>query len=149
MPYVMVPVPEEHVAAVMQFILSSIEKASIQDWDAESLTELWNDADEATRSLLAFAARAALSGDDLDVATAAQQVQLTPRDVTSIVNELAALAREARRASLVVLRTTTLKLANGRTTETRLVTIDPDVAKMVSAIERADLLDAAPPEAAQ
>ncbi len=37
MPYVMVPVPEEHVEDVMQFILRAMARASIEPWDQPSL----------------------------------------------------------------------------------------------------------------
>ena len=50
MPYVMVPVPEEHVEAVMQFVLRAVAQAALQDWDTESLTKLWEDSDEATQN---------------------------------------------------------------------------------------------------
>jgi hypothetical protein len=35
MPYVMVPVPEEHVQDVMQFVLREMAKASHVPWDDE------------------------------------------------------------------------------------------------------------------
>src|SRR4051812_12108014 len=79
-PYVMVPVPEEHVEAVMNFVLRSVAQAALQDWDDESLTKLWNESDEATRSLLSFTARAAASGNEIEVAEVARQMQLTPRE---------------------------------------------------------------------
>jgi hypothetical protein len=149
LPYVMVPVPEEHVAAVMQFILQAIQKASLEEWDAESLANLWEDADEATRSLLAFAARAASSQTELEVGEAARQIQLTQRDVTAIVNELSSVAREASRAPLLSLRTTTERLPNGRTTQSRVVSISPEVAETIREVERAELLGATPSEARQ
>src|SRR4029453_8318573 len=65
MPYVMVPVPEEHVQDVMQFILREMAKASLVPWDEESVTVLFHEIDEANRSLLAYVARATLSGTDI------------------------------------------------------------------------------------
>ena len=88
MPYVMVPVPEEHVEDVMQFILRSMERASMEPWDGESLAEAYHAADEITRSLLAFVARAEAKGKELDIVAAANQIQMTPRDVNGILNEL-------------------------------------------------------------
>lgn len=142
----MVPVPEEHVEAVMNFVLRAMEQAAIEEWNTESLGELWAEADEATRSLLAFTSRASASGQTLDLGEAARQVQLTQRDIMSIVNELAALARDANRPSLLTLQNTTERLPNGRTAERRMVVIVPEVADIVREVERADLLDAAPSE---
>ena len=65
MPYVMMPVPEEHVEEVMQFILRAIARASIQPWDAESITKLYGEVDEASRSLLAFVARASAAASSM------------------------------------------------------------------------------------
>jgi hypothetical protein len=53
MPYVMVPVPEEHVQDVMQFVLREVAKASLEPWDEKSVSELFHDGDEGSRSLLA------------------------------------------------------------------------------------------------
>ena len=65
MPYVMVPVPEEHVQDVMQFVLREVAKASQLPWDEESVAQLFGEVDEASRSLLAYAARAITNGTDL------------------------------------------------------------------------------------
>ena len=40
MPYVMVPVPEEHVQDVMQFILREVARASLEAWDEESVEDM-------------------------------------------------------------------------------------------------------------
>jgi hypothetical protein len=141
----MVPVPDEHVEAVMQFILRSIAQASIEDWDASSLTDLWNEVDEATRSLLSFTARAAAAGEELDSTDAARQMQLTPREALAIVNELIILSRNANRPSLVVPRATVERRANGRTVERRVFSMTPEVADLVREVERAELHDATLP----
>ena len=54
MPYVMVPVPEEHVEDVMQYILRALSRAAIVPWDEESIAEVYDGVDEVSRSLLAF-----------------------------------------------------------------------------------------------
>ena len=78
MPYVMMPVPEEFVEEVMQFILRATARRAITPWDAESITRLYDEVDEGSRSLLAFVARAAASGEELAAADAARRIQLTP-----------------------------------------------------------------------
>lgn len=145
----MVPVPEEHVEAVMQFILRSIAQASIEDWDVESLEKLWAEIDEVARSLLSFTARTTSAGGELDVADAAQQMQVNQREVMAIVNELMAVARGWNRPVLVSTRPTTERLPNGRTIDKRVLMMATDVARIVSEVDRADLLDATPPGAMQ
>ena len=63
MPYEMVPVPEEHVQDVMQFILREMAKASLEPWDDESVSKLFHEVDESSRSLLAYTARASLGAN--------------------------------------------------------------------------------------
>jgi len=139
---VMVPVPEEHVEDVMQFILRAIARASIVPWDEASLGETYHEVDETTRSLLAFVARAEAEGKELDSGTAARQIQMSPREVNGILNELQTMTRDSNRPPLVVVRVATQRLANGRTTEQRVVSMEPEVADLVRAVERAELAQA-------
>jgi predicted ATP-dependent protease len=144
-PYVMVPVPEEHVQDVMQFILREVAKASQEPWDEESVGTLFREADEASRSLLAYTARASMSGTDLTEGQAADMMQLRPREVAGIVRELNERAAKANRPSLLVARTVTETLPNGRTTEKRILWMSDDIAPFVRDAERAELQDVAPP----
>lgn len=145
MSYVMVPVPEEHVEAVMQFVLRAIARANIEAWTEESVTEVYGEIDEASRSLLAVVARLAASGDAVDVTEAARQIQLNPREAVGIVNELSSLTRDRNRPSLMVLRSVTERLPNGRTKARRLIDIDPELADLVRAAEKAELADVTSP----
>jgi hypothetical protein len=151
MPYVMIPVPEEHVEDVMQYILRAIARAAIQPWDADSITEIFGDVDEATRSLLAFVARTAADGGELDSAEAARKLQMTVRETAGIMNELGLMLRDSNRPALISARTVSERLPNGRTKEKRMLQMDPDVAELVRAAERAELASAPHPlgEAAQ
>jgi hypothetical protein len=141
----MVPVPEEHVEAVMQFILRAIAQASLEEWDADSIAKLWADIDEVGRSLLSFAARAASAGKELDVADAAQQMQVNQREVMALVSELTNLARTSNHSVLISWRPVVERLPNGRTMEKRVLVMTPEVADIVNEVDRADLLDAMPP----
>jgi uncharacterized protein Yka (UPF0111/DUF47 family) len=145
MPYVMVPVPEEHVQDVMQFILREVSKASLVPWDRESISELFHEVDEAARSVLAYTARASLNGTDITEAQAAEMMQLRQREVVGIVRELNEQATKANRPSLVTTRTVTETLPNGRTKEKRVVSISDEVAPLVRDAERAELADVRPP----
>jgi hypothetical protein len=145
MPYVMVPVPEEHVQDVMQFILREITKASLEPWDDESVTALFHEVDEAGRSLLAYAARASTSGTDISEAQVADMMQLRPREVVGIVRDLNERATKANRPPLVTARTVTETLPNGRTTEKRVLWMSDELASLVRDAERAELADVRPP----
>lgn len=145
MPYVMVPVPEEHVEEVMQFILRARAQASIQPWDHESITQFFKEVDEASRSLLAFVSRASVDGGDLADAEAARKIQLTVREILAIRNELDAQVKQANRPSLITVRTVSERLPNGRMTEKRVLQMDPEIAELVRAAEREESLDAAHP----
>jgi hypothetical protein len=145
MPYVMVPVPEEHVEDVMQFILREMAKASLVPWDDESISALFHEVDEASRSLLAYAARATMSGKEISDAQAADLMQIRQREVAGIMRELNERATKANRPALVNVRTVTETLPNGRTTEKRVVAMSEDVAPLVRAAERAELSDVPAP----
>jgi hypothetical protein len=139
MPYVMVPVPEEHVQDVMQFILREVSKASLEPWDDDSISHLFHEVDEASRSLLAYIARASRSGKDMTEAQAADMMQLRQREVVGIVRDLNERATKANRPAVLLMRTVTETLPNGRTTEKRVISMSEDVAPLVRAAERTEL----------
>ena len=60
MPYVMVPVPEEHVLEVMAIVLRLAARQSHDEppkgWDQQAVTEFFGKANEPTRGLLSFLA---------------------------------------------------------------------------------------------
>jgi Zn-dependent oligopeptidase len=145
MPYVMVPVPEEHVADVMQFILREVAKASLLPWDQESVSALFHEVDEASRSLLAYAARATMSGTDISEVQVADMMQLRPREVAGIMRELNEQATKAERPTLVTTRTVTETLPNGRTVEKRVLWMSDELAPLVRDAERAELADVPSP----
>ena len=145
MPYVMVPVPEEHVQDVMQFILREVARASLEPWDGESISQLFQELDEASRSLLAYTARASMSGTDITESQAADMMQLRQREVAGIVRELNERATKANRPTLVANRSVTETLPNGRTVEKRVLWMNDEVATLVRDAERAELADARPP----
>jgi hypothetical protein len=145
MPYVMVPVPEEHVQDVMQFVLREMARASLEPWDQESVFDVFHEVDEAGRSLLAYAARASMTGRDLTEVQAAEMLQLRQREVAGIVREVNERAAQASRPILLVTRTVTETLPNGRTREARVVALSDDVAPLVREAERAELADVTPP----
>lgn len=139
MPYVMVPVPEEHVQDVMQFILREVAKASLEPWDEESVSTLFHDIEEEGRSLLAYVARAIASGKEISEAEAAALLQLRPREMAGLVRDINERAAQANRPNLVFPRMVTETLPNGRTTDKRVLTMSDELAPLVRSAERAEL----------
>jgi hypothetical protein len=117
MPYVIVPVPEEPVQDVMQFVLRDVAKASQEPWDEGSVSELFQEVDEAGRSLLGYTARASMSGTDIREPQAAQMMHLRQREVSGLLRELNDRPAKANHPTLVITRTVTETLPNGRSTE--------------------------------
>jgi hypothetical protein len=140
MPYVNIPVPEEHVEEVMQFVLRAIARSSIEPWDEGSITEFFGSVDEPSRALLAVVARASMQGRDLPEAELATAVQLNWREVYGITRDLNERASRENRPALVAVRLVTETNPNGRTTERRVYSIADEVAPLVEAADRADLL---------
>ena len=139
MPYVSVPVPEEHVEDVMRFILRAMARASMLSWDEESFADLWGDTDELGRALLAFVARATLEDVDLTDREAAEQVQVRPREVHALAAELAQESQRRRRPAIVTTQMVEDELPNGRIVEVRVLLMDAEVARFVADAERAEL----------
>lgn len=136
MPYVNVPVPEEHVEEVMQFVLRAMTRASQEPWDDESIGKLFDEVDELSKALLAFVARAVSTGKDLSQNDAASMIQLSGRETMAIQRELNELARAAGRPTLISQRTINEPLPNGRTTEKRIFSMELDVAQLVRDAEQ-------------
>jgi hypothetical protein len=145
MPYVMVPVPEEHVQDVMQFILREVAKASLEPWDEESVSTLFHDIEEEGRSLLAYVARAIASGKEISEAEAAALLQLRPREMAGLVRDINERAAQANRPNLVFPRMVTETLPNGRTIDKRVLAMSDELAPLVRSAERAELADVPAP----
>ncbi|MEQ8841470.1 MAG: hypothetical protein RIB98_10835 [Acidimicrobiales bacterium] len=139
MPYVMVPVPEEHVEEVMQFMLRTMARASQEDWDQENVTRVFGEVDELSKTLLAHIARATVAGKEIFENDAAAAVQLSSRETSAIVRELNELAREENRPSMIYRRPATEVLPNGRTVDKTAIVVDEEVAPLIVEAEKADL----------
>jgi len=139
MDYVMVPVPEEHVVDVMQHVARLVARASVVPWDDESVAELFDEVDEASRSVLSLAARSISAGKDLSDEDAAKALELNVREIKAIVRDLQDNATRDKREPLVALRDATVVLRNGRSVQKRLFTMSEPMARAIRAHERASL----------
>jgi hypothetical protein len=141
MDYVMVPVPEEHVVDVMQHVARLVARASVVPWDDESVAALFDEVDEASRSVLSLAARSVSGGKDLADEDAAKTLELNVREIKAIVRDLQDAAVREKREPPVALREATVVLRNGRSVQKRLFTMTEAVARTIRAHERASLGD--------
>jgi len=139
MPYVMVPVPEEHVEDVMQFVLRAMARASLQPWDTAAMTEFFLEIDEPGRMLLSVVARAVIRDRQLGEDEVTDMVELSRREIVGIIQELNDRAQAANRGQVLFRRRATEVLPNGRTREKPVVGMDPQVAVLVQEAERAEL----------
>jgi hypothetical protein len=140
MPYVMVPVPEEHVHDVMQFVVRLMSQASVEPWDEETMSALFEDIDESSRTLLSAVAKGVISGTLLTEGDVGAVIGMSWREVMGMVRELNDTATSRNHPALVSRRTTNATLPNGRVREVRGLVIDDDVARLVHDADRAQLL---------
>lgn len=140
MSYVMVPVPEDRVADVMQYVVRLMAQASLEDWTEASITQLFDDIDEPSRALLSTVASASLAGERLTEPDARARVELSWRETMGLVRELNDIAREENHPPLVLRRTVDETLPNGRTREVRLLVMPEEIARLVHEADRAHLL---------
>ncbi len=81
MPFIMVPVPEEHVNDVMHYIvrLQRQDGAELQEWDEDGIHQLFLEADEPTRSVLSFLALPGRAGKEVEPHEIAERSNCAPR----------------------------------------------------------------------
>jgi hypothetical protein len=141
MPYVMVPVPEEHVLEVMATVLRLAARRSHdeppQGWDQKTVTEFFGKANEPTRGLLAYLADPKRAGAEFIPPDIAAALELETSEVSGL---LGPLNREFRRRNLVPLfesRVHPETSPSGRTLRRRRLMMREENARMVRAAEQA------------
>ena len=145
MSYVMVPVPEDRVEDVMQFIVRLMSQASMEEWTEASVKQLWDEIDEPSRALLSTVATASLGGERPSEGDVASRIELNWREAMGLLRELNDLARDETHPPLVIRRTIVETLPNGRTRDVRILTMNEDLARLVHAADRQHLLGGADP----
>jgi hypothetical protein len=136
MPYVMVPVPEEHVEDVMRLVLRLRAKTVVLAWDDAGVRSFFGGLDEMSRALVSFVARGASAGKDLTDADVAALMQLKGRETNALIREVNALAKESARPGPIITNRVKEPLPNGRTIERRYVTMAPEVAVLFRTAEK-------------
>jgi hypothetical protein len=138
MPYVMLPVPEEHLQEAMEAVLRIITRANMVPWDEESFGEFFASVDEPVRAVCSIVAKAALSDKRIADRDAARVAELGVREVLQIAREVNKLAKDSGRPDVLALRTVPTIQPNGRTRQQRMLSMDPEVAQLVKAAEAAE-----------
>jgi hypothetical protein len=138
MEFVMVPVPEEHVVEVMQYVTRLVTRASVLPWDDESVRAFFAEGDEASRSLLSLAARAMVANKQLSDDDASSSLELSNREIRAILRDLNERAMRDNREPLVTLRDAQVELRNGRTVDKRLFTMTEANARLLRAADRSE-----------
>jgi hypothetical protein len=136
MDYVMVPVPEEHVVDVMQHVARLVARANLQPWEDDELVSVFDEVDEASRSVLSLVARYVVADKDLSDEDAAKTLELNVREIRSIVRDLNEMAQTRKREPLLSLREVPVTLRNGRTVSRRLFAMGDTAARRLRVHER-------------
>ena len=139
MPYVMVPVPEEHVVDVMQHVTRLVARASRLPWDQDAVEQTFLKADEG-------APLAALPGVPCGRSPtrssrpidAMHALELKMRDLAGILGPIDEAAKADNRPPLVEMRMGERSAPGGRTRSVRILVMDAAAAEMVRAAERKD-----------
>ena len=145
MSYVMIPVPEDRVEDVLQFVVRLMNQDSMEDWDEASIAELFSDIDEPARALLSTVAQATLNDERTRADEIRASTELSWREAMGLMREINDIAQDESRPALIVRRTVTETLPNGRTREVRVLSMNDDVAKLVYEADRRHLISGGDP----
>ena len=141
MPYVMVPVPEEHVVEVMGMVLRLATRESHdeppQAWDQPAVTAFFGKSNEPTRGLLSFLAHPKRAGTEFIPPDIARALELEPSEVSGLLGPLNREFRRGNRVPLFESRVHPETLPNGRTMKRRRLMMSEQHARMVRAAEQA------------
>jgi dsDNA-specific endonuclease/ATPase MutS2 len=139
MEYVMVPVPDEFVVDVMQYVARLVARASVVPWTKEAVEEFFDELEETNKALLSLVARYTVAGKDVGYDEAMETLELSQREIRAITGEINLAAQRNKYEPMVAIRETTVVLRNGREVQRLLFTMSDSVARMIRAHERADL----------
>ena len=138
MPYIMVPVPEEHVTEAMQLVIRLVARASVEPWDEASITALFAEVDEASRFVLSAVARGTIAKGQISDSEVARAIELGQREILGITRELNETATKQAHPPLISVQSISETLPNGRVKEQRVLAMPRDIADIVRIAERSE-----------
>jgi len=140
MPYVMVPVPEEHVLEVMGVVLRLAARRSHDEppkaWDQDAVNEFFAKANEPTRGLLSFLASRRRAGKEFIPPDIARGLDLETSEVSGLLGPLNREFRRSNRNPLLESRVLVETAPNGRSLKRRRLKMRPEYAEMIRAAEQ-------------
>ena len=116
-----------------------VAKASVVPWTDDSVAELFDEVDEASRSVLSLVARSTGASKELNDEEAADSLELNVREVREIVRDITEIGNRTKREPMLALRDASVVLRNGRTVQRRLFVMTDSVARAIRAHERTSL----------
>ena len=134
MGYVMVPVPEEHVAEAMDAILRIAVNAAAQAWSQEAVQAVWDKADEHTQTLLRALVKGGEIRGELPDEDAAAALAMSTRELLGLVKELNDNATRDSRPLLILVRDITVTGPGGSEVPQRVLTLAQDPLKQLAII---------------
>jgi hypothetical protein len=139
MEYVMVPVPDEFVVDVMQYVTRLVARASVIPWTKESVEDFFDPLDETAKALLSLVARYTVADKEVGYDTATEALELSEREIKEIAREINDAARGNSLAPPLAANEASVVLRNGRVAKKWLFIMTEPVARMIRAHERASL----------
>jgi hypothetical protein len=141
MPYVMVPVPEEHVLEVMGIVLRLSARPAHEEppkpWDQDAVNEFYAKANDPTRGLLSFLADRKRAGKEFIPPDIGRGLKLETSEVSGLLGPLNREFRRSNRYPLLESRVQVETSQDGRSLRRRRLKMLPENAQMVRAAEQA------------
>jgi hypothetical protein len=140
----MVPVPEEYLTEIMDFVVRMAAAERIQGWNDDDIATLVDTVDDAARSLLGLVAGHALANQHVPEPEAAREIGLSMRETLGLTRELNNLAIAHGHPELVKSNEVTRVQPDGTTEDFMALTMERTIAER---FEKAGLsVDVAPGE---
>jgi hypothetical protein len=139
MEYVMVPVPDEFVVDVMQYVARLVARSSLVPWTKEGIEDFFDSVEETAKSLLSVVARYKVADKEVGYDEAAEALELSHREIREIVREINAAAQVQGFEPLIATQEASVLLRSGRMAQRLLFIMAEPVARMIRAHEHATL----------
>lgn len=139
MEYVMVPVPDEFVVDVMQYVARLVARSSLVPWTKEGIEDFFDSVEETAKSLLSVVARYRVADKEVGYDEAAEALELSHREIREIVREINSAAQVQGFEPLIATQEASVLLRSGRMAQRLLFIMAEPVARMIRAHEHAAL----------
>jgi hypothetical protein len=128
--YVMVPVPQDLVERVQQYVTWRVSGGVAADWTEDAVAELYRQLDDASRAVVWTVAQGVVDDEPITVARAAEAAGTTNREALGIVLELVQRFRGLGGVTFPLL---VLDVAEGVDDDQRVIAMPKDGARVTLA----------------